>query len=368
VTGADAANYTFNTTAATTADITQRALTVSATGQSRVYDGTTNATVTLGDNRVAGDVLSSSYGAASFLDKNAGTGKTVNVNGINVTGTDAGNYTFNTTAATTADITPRALTVNATGQNRVYDGSTNATVTLGDNRVAGDTLASSYTSASFLDKNVGTGKTVNVNGINVTGTDAGNYTFNTTATTAADISKATISSVSGITALTRPANGATGATLDTSAAVFNGKVLGDLLSVATATGSFADAIAGVDKPVSITGISLGGADAGNYNLLDTTASTVATITPAPGSFTPAPPPVVLPAPPRAVTPPTPVALSLPTEPIDGPAVEMGGAQPQGPLTLDELREVIRRERAAAAATPPSACRQDDVSSTDPCDE
>jgi hypothetical protein len=40
------------------------------------------------------------------------------VTGISVTGTDAANYTFNTTAATTADITARALTVGATGQNK----------------------------------------------------------------------------------------------------------------------------------------------------------------------------------------------------------------------------------------------------------
>ena len=48
----------------------------------------------------------------------------------------------------------------------------------------------SYTSATFADKNVGTGKTVSVSGISISGTDAGNYTFNTTATTTADITAA----------------------------------------------------------------------------------------------------------------------------------------------------------------------------------
>ena len=64
--------------------------------------------------------------SGSIADKNVGTAKTINVTGINVTGTDAGNYTFNTTATTAADITARALTVSATGQNRVYDGTTAA--------------------------------------------------------------------------------------------------------------------------------------------------------------------------------------------------------------------------------------------------
>ena len=174
----------------------------------------------------------------------------------------------------------------------------------------------------------------------------------------------------GITAQSRPENGTTAATLETAAAVFNGRLAGDVLTVGAATGSFADALAGANKLVTITGIALGGTDAGNYTLANPNASTTATITPTPGVAVAGPAPVaVLPAPPVPTAAAAgPVALSLPTGPIDGPAVEMGGAQPQGPLTLDELREVIRRERAAAPATPPPACRQDEVSSTPPCDK
>src|SRR5262249_59110813 len=117
ISGADAANYTFNTTASTTADITQRALVISATGVNKVYDGTTTATVTLSDNRVAGDLFTDSYTSASFDNENVGTGKTVTVTGISISGADAGNYTFNTSTTTTADITARALTITATGVN-----------------------------------------------------------------------------------------------------------------------------------------------------------------------------------------------------------------------------------------------------------
>jgi hypothetical protein len=80
-------------------------LIVSAAGVNKVYDGTTAATVILSDDRVANDVLTTSYTAATFSDENAASGKTVNVSGITVTGTDSGNYTFNSTAATTAAIT-----------------------------------------------------------------------------------------------------------------------------------------------------------------------------------------------------------------------------------------------------------------------
>jgi hypothetical protein len=191
LTGANAGNYVLASTSATnTANITKATLTVSATGVNKIYDGTTNTTVTLSDNRLAGDVLTTSYTSASFADENVGNGKTVSVSGIAISGTDSGNYTANTTASTTANITKATLTVSATGMNKIYDGTTNATVTLADNRLAGDVLTTSYTSASFADKNVGNGKTVSVSGIAISGTDSGNYTANTTASTTANITKA----------------------------------------------------------------------------------------------------------------------------------------------------------------------------------
>jgi len=107
--GTDAANYSFaGFTSAANYNITPAVLTVGAAGVNRVYDGTPNAAVTLTDNRITGDVFTTAYGTAAFLDKNVGTNKTVNVGGINVTGTDAGNYTFNGTATTTANITQLA--------------------------------------------------------------------------------------------------------------------------------------------------------------------------------------------------------------------------------------------------------------------
>ena len=55
--------------------------------------------------------------------------------------------------------------VAATADNKVYSGSTAATVTLLDNRVAGDSLNVSATGASFADASPGLGKTVTVSGI-----------------------------------------------------------------------------------------------------------------------------------------------------------------------------------------------------------
>jgi len=279
--GADAGNYQLaSTSASTTADITARALTVSATGVNKVYDGTTAATVTLSDNRVSGDVLSASYTNAVFVDKNVGTGKTVSVSGISVTGTDVGNYTVNTTASTAADITPATLTVSATGVNKVYDGTTTATVTLMDDRIAGDDLTASYTTAVFADKYVQNGKLVSVSGISVTGTDAGNYTVNTEASTVADITGATLTVV-GIVAENKVYDGTTVATLNLDGASLVGVVSGDdvLVDAAAVAGAFSDAEVGTNKLVTVSGLTLIGADAAQYTL--TQPTTTADITPAP---------------------------------------------------------------------------------------
>src|SRR5205823_1379388 len=173
-----------------TANITAKALTMSATGINKVYDGTATATVTLSDNRLSGDVFTDAYTSATFANKNVGVGKTISVTGISISGADAGNYSpVNATATATADITARGLTVSATADDKVYDGNATAIAHLSDDRLAGDSLTGSYGSATFDSKNVGTGKTVSVAGISVSGSDAGNYNLaNTTATTTANIS------------------------------------------------------------------------------------------------------------------------------------------------------------------------------------
>ena len=60
-------------------------------------------------------------------------------------------------------------------------------------------------------------------------------------------------------------------------AAFTGMIAGDSLNVATAAGNFADASLGVNKTVFITGLSLGGGDADNYALTNTSATTAADI-------------------------------------------------------------------------------------------
>jgi hypothetical protein len=271
ITGTDAGNYTFNTTASITANITARALTVTATGVNKVYDGTTAATVTLSDNRISGDVFTDSYTGASFANKHVGTGKAVSVTGISISGTDAGNYTANATASATADITARALTITATGVNKVYDGTTAATVTLADNRVSGDTFTDTYSSATFADKNVGIGKAISVSGISIAGDDAGDYTFNTSASATANIAARTLA-VSA-TGVNKVYDGNTSATVT----LTDDRVAGDVFTDSYTTATFADKNAAAGKTVTVSGISISGTDAANYSA-NTSTTTTANIT------------------------------------------------------------------------------------------
>ncbi|MCC7600256.1 filamentous hemagglutinin N-terminal domain-containing protein [Janthinobacterium sp. FW305-129] len=256
----------------------------------KVYDGTATASLNTAGatfaGMVGGDSLSVSGASGSFGDKNAATGKAVSISGIVLGGTDAGNYNLtNATASSTADISKATITgvAGIVAGNKVYDGGVAASLnTAGASftgMVGGDSLTVSGASGSFTDKNASNGKTVNISGITLGGTDAGNYNFtNTLASSTANISKATISGVSGIVAGNKVYDGTATAGLNTAGATFAGMVGGDTLNVSAASGSFSDKNAGTGKAVSISGIVLGGTDAGNYNLASSTAGSTADIT------------------------------------------------------------------------------------------
>jgi hypothetical protein len=189
-----AGNSSFSAGSATNSlTVSQKSVTPAITASNKTYDGTTTVTITscTVSPVVGTDDVACSVGSASFLSKNASAGISVIGSGISPTGTTAANYSLSsTTAGTTANIAARSLTVTATGVNKTYDGTTAAAVTLADNRVSGDVFTDSYTTASFAQANVGNGIAVSVSGISISGTDAGNYTFNTTAIGSGNINPA----------------------------------------------------------------------------------------------------------------------------------------------------------------------------------
>ena len=274
-------NYTFSFVAGQLA-VTPATVTGSITASDKTYDSTTAATISgysLG-GVIGSDDVSLTGGTATFSDKNVGTGKSVTATSLSLTGADAGNYALaSASASTTASINARALVVSATGLDKVYDGTTAATVTLSDNRLTGDNFSDTYTAASFTDKNVGTAKSISVSGIAISGADAGNYTANTTATAAASILAAQLTG--SITASDKTYDGTTAATI--SGYALSGVFGSDNVSLSGGTATFADQNVGTGKTVTATGLSLIGTDAGNYTLASSGASTTASINPANGN-------------------------------------------------------------------------------------
>jgi trimeric autotransporter adhesin len=279
--GADAGNYVLAAPPTLTADITPATLTVSGlSANNKVYDTTVLASLsgTAGVTPLGSDTVTVGGSASGAFDtKNVGNNKPVTVSGLTLGGADAGNYVI-VTPALNADITPATLTLTGlTANNKVYDATTNATlsgsagvVPLGTDAV---TVSGSAT-GTFDTKNVGTAKPVTVSGLGLSGADAGNYVL--VSGLSADITPATLT-VTGLNANNKVYDGTTAATFSGSAGVT--PLGGDAVSVGgSLTGTFSDKNAGTGKAVAVGGLTLSGADAGNYVIAQPALS--ADITPA----------------------------------------------------------------------------------------
>lgn len=168
-------------------EITPRTLNLSNfAADNKVYDGTVTATgLGFNDNRISNDNLAFTR-TAEFDTRYVGTAKTVFYRSVIISGgSDKDNYVLETETShwkTNSDrvISKAHVTVAITADNKVYDGNTQATVTLSGNFVTGDIVSLSYASAQFEDDVVGDNKTVTVTGIALEGSDAGQYTLTST--------------------------------------------------------------------------------------------------------------------------------------------------------------------------------------------
>ena len=192
------ANDNYGTTTATANfTIAKKTLTATITAKSKTYDGTNTAEVTKVEltGVLDGESVTATASNAEFAGVNARNDQTVTAT-ITLDNSDAAkNYTVATTATTTASITAKTLTVTATASDKVYDGTTKATVTnvTLSGAVEGDTVSlnQSNMTAAFENATVGTGKTVTVSGLALDNNDNGNYKLPNTITTTANITKAT---------------------------------------------------------------------------------------------------------------------------------------------------------------------------------
>ena len=175
---------------------------------SKTYDGNTSASVDTTSASVVGtigsDVVTVASGTGNFGDKNAGPGKLVTVGGLTLGGTDGGNYQFVGSTTTTANINKALLTgvSGVTAVDKVYDGNTAAALNTASASISGlipgDDVSVLSGVGAFADRHVGTGKPVSIVGINLGGTDGGNYTFGTFSSSAsANITQRALSTWTG---------------------------------------------------------------------------------------------------------------------------------------------------------------------------
>ena len=278
LTGTDAANYTLLQPTGVTGTITRADLALTGiVADPKIYDGTTSVPL-------SGSLVIAPFGTdavtltgaptATFADENVGTARPVTLTGLSLTGTDAANYNF-ILPALAANVTPRSVFIGGlTALNRVYDGTTLATLagtaTLA-NVVSGDSLGFNLAAitASFADKNAGADKRVFLDGSGLSGADAGNYTQVLPLDLVATIT-ARVLQILGVDAVDRTYDRTTAVAL-TGGTLAN-TVAGDAVSLVTtnASGTMADKNVGVNKPVTASGYTVTGADAANYTLAQPT--------------------------------------------------------------------------------------------------
>ncbi|WP_151671458.1 autotransporter-associated beta strand repeat-containing protein [Nitrincola schmidtii] len=200
--------------------------------------GDSNPTFTL-----SGDSLQNGDGISGLTITNAtfSTSSTLNVGSYTVdasglaTDLTALGYNVSGIADGTLTVGKKDLNVSYTGVDRVYDGTTDATVNSSDDRILGDVLTMTETSA-FDTKDAGVDKTVNVTEASISGADAGNYTLIAPGNTEATIDKASATVIANSDS--RTYNGlvqsVSGFTAD---GLVNGETIAVLSGVTTSGGS-----------------------------------------------------------------------------------------------------------------------------------
>ncbi len=271
-------NYALPVSATGTGTINKAQLQVgSVAGTSRSYNGGVADTLDVSTASVSGlfgsdSVNLNTAAAGVFASKDVGTGIGVAASGFTISGGQSADYTLLQPTGLSADITQATLSL--TNVTRVYDSSmslpaASSAYTLGG--VFGSDAVSvnaSGISGSYADKNVGTNKSVSLNGLALAGAQAADYTIASSLNNAliGTITKAPLT-VAGMVALDKVYDATTHAGLDNSSATFDGLFPGDVVTLNTAASSavFNDKNVGNNKTVTASGYTASGTDFGNYN-------------------------------------------------------------------------------------------------------
>lgn len=199
-------------------------------------------------------------------------------------------YTTDThygSANTTITVAQKDVTISGiTAANKEYDGSTTATPTgtaVINGKVGSDDVTVTAGTATFADKNVGTGKTVTFTGYSLSGADAGNYNLKAQpASVMANITAKDVKLTGGINATDRSyVKDNKTVDLTKGTLTFDGLVSGETLDVnIPATGTISDAKVGAYN-VTYSGVTLKDGTTGkasNYKLVSPLPTVTVNIT------------------------------------------------------------------------------------------
>ena len=241
------------------------------------YDGTAqSATVGITASSVPGSVANILTGGAAS-QTGAGTYAvtadfmpTDSANYNSLIGQSAGDFVIQQAAVT--------ITSGITADNKVYDGGTSATISsnnvvlngvLGADAAQVDLSTNGYM-ATFDNAGPGDNLGVTVTGLSLAGAKAEDYTLTAPAGLTAKIGKAAVAITSGITADSKVYDGGSSATISSNNVVLSGISAADLGDVDLSTNgyvaTFDSADAGAGIGVTVSGLSLTGAKAGQYVL------------------------------------------------------------------------------------------------------
>lgn len=272
ITATQAGNANYNA-----ATQVQRTLTVSKAPQTISFG--TLPVKTYGDEPFMPDATASSGIAVTYTSSNTSVatvdGATVTIvapGSTVITASQAGNanYSAATAVPQTLTVNPKALTVaGAVAASKIYDGTTATTVTgagLSAGIVGSDEVYLDTYTAAFSDANAGTGKSVTLS-YTLAGAQASRYTLVQQTGITADITAKDVT-ITGLAVNSKSYDGTTAATLSGTAAL-SGVEAADQANVTltgTPVATFGSAEIGTHA-VSVTGYSVSGSAAGNYNLV-----------------------------------------------------------------------------------------------------
>ena len=275
--GNNGGNYTVTVNpAAVNGTITKAALSLSAVTDTKTYDGTmASAGIVSITGLAAGDTIIGAvqtFASKNVLGNNASTLVVGNSYALN-DGNTGNNYTVSVNpTAVNGTISKAALSLSAVTDTKTYDGTmASAGIVSITGLASGDTLTGAvqtFASKNVLGNNASTLVVGNSYTLNDGNNNGDNYavTVNPTAVNGT-INKANLI-ISGATANTKIYDGTIAATLN-GVAIVKGIGSDDVTATGSGTAAFADKNAGVAKVVNVSGYSLSGSEAGNYNTTGT---------------------------------------------------------------------------------------------------